>query len=155
MEQSGLRAVACYIMWVEDHIKRLKSMELNFTLGTVSMTNVLQNRWSYRNSGGSRICQGGPWWARELNGGLGRSPQRGPEAQPVVGGQGAKPRRSWKLIVRFYTKKWPKVKDLSENLPRVWVAPPWRALSFGQWGSAARTAHSWIRHCTESKYRNA
>ena len=30
--------------------------------------------------------------------------------------------------------------------PCVWVAPPWPALSFGQWGSAALTTHSWIRH---------
>ena len=73
-------------------------------------------------SGGSRICQ--------------------------RGGVGAKPPWSWKLFVHFYTKKWPKVKDLSENLPpclsRAAKASP-KFWSMGG-GAAALTVHSWIRH---------
>jgi len=52
-----------------------------------------------------------------LNGGLGQSPQRGPGAEPLVGGQGVKPPEAEKVFVNFHTKKWPKVKDLHENLP--------------------------------------
>jgi len=57
--------------------------------------------------------EGGGGWtmasarSASLNGGLGQSPQRGPGAEPL----------KLKAFCTFYTKKWPKVKDLSENLP--------------------------------------
>ena len=47
----------------------------------------------------------------------GRSPQRGPGAELLVGGQGAKPLEAEIFLYIFMQKKWPKVKDLSENLP--------------------------------------
>ena len=47
-------------------------------------------------------------------------------------------------------KKWPKVKDLSENLPpclsRAAMASPKFWSMGGGGGAAALTAHSWIRH---------
>ena len=51
-----------------------------------------------------------------LNGGLGAAPPsgRGPWAKPVVRGQGAK----LKPFCPFSYKKWPKFKDLNENLPQ-------------------------------------
>jgi len=51
-----------------------------------------------------------------LNGGLGRRPQRGPGAESLVGVRGAKPPKAESFLYILY-KKWPKVKDLSENLP--------------------------------------
>jgi len=42
-------------------------------------------------SGVLKICQKGAWrarGARAYNGGLARSPQRGPGTEPLVGGQG-------------------------------------------------------------------
>ena len=52
-----------------------------------------------------------------LNGVWGQSPQWGPGAEPLVGGQGAKPPEPESFLYIFLYKKWPKVKDLSENLP--------------------------------------
>ena len=52
-----------------------------------------------------------------LNGGLGRSPQRGPEAEPLVGVRGRSPPEAESFLYIFMQKKRPKVKDLSENLP--------------------------------------
>ena len=75
----------------------------------------------------------------------GQSPQRGPGAEPRWGSGGKAP-WSWKLFVHFYAEKWPKVKDLSENLPPCLSRPPWPALSFGQWGAATWSTHSWICH---------
>ena len=46
----------------------------------------------------------------------GRSPQRGPGAEPLVGGQGAKPPEAESFLYIF-TQKWPKVENLRENLP--------------------------------------
>ena len=77
----------------------------------------------------------------------GRSPQRGPGAEPLVGGQGGEAPLKLKTFCTFLHKKWPKVKDLSENLPpclsRAAMASP-KFWSMG--GAAAMTAHSWIRH---------
>ena len=60
-------------------------------------------------SGGSRICQRGRRTmasARSvsLNGGLGRSPQRGPGAEPLVGGQGAKPPEGESFCIILHKK---------------------------------------------------
>ena len=48
-----------------------------------------------------------------INGGLGAEPPAGSRGRAPGGGSG------WlsKLFVHFYTKEWPKVKDLGENLP--------------------------------------
>jgi len=51
-----------------------------------------------------------------LNGG-GRSPQRGPEAVPLVGGQRGEAPLKLKPFCTFLCKKSPNVKNLSENLP--------------------------------------
>jgi len=43
-------------------------------------------------------------WARAYNGGLGACPQRGPGAEPLVGGSGAKPpeaERKWRIHRQF------------------------------------------------------
>jgi len=47
----------------------------------------------------------------------------------------------------FYTKKWPKVKDLSENLPPCLSRAAMTSPKFWSMEGAALTAHSWIRHC--------
>ena len=85
-----------------------------------------------------------------LNGGLG--PQPGPGAEPLLGCQrsgGEAPKL--KAFCTFLYKKWPKVKDLSENLPpclscATVTSPKFWSIGGGG-GAAARTAHSWIRHC--------
>ena len=60
-----------------------------------------------------RFAKGGGGMASaSINGG----PQRGPAPESLVEGQGALTPWSWKLFLHFYTKKWPKVKDLGENL---------------------------------------
>jgi len=46
-----------------------------------------------------------------LNGGLG-----GPGAEPLVGGQGGRSPPEAESFLYIFTQKWPKVKDLSENL---------------------------------------
>ena len=59
-------------------------------------------------SGGSRKCQASTQSA-SLNGVLG--------AEPPVGSRGRAPGGVWgKLFVHFHSKKWPKFKDLNENL---------------------------------------
>jgi len=40
-----------------------------------------------------------------LNGGLGRSPQRGPGTEPLVGVRGAKPTEAESFFLHFYAKK--------------------------------------------------
>ena len=47
----------------------------------------------------------------------GLCPQRGPGAEPLVGDQGGEAPLKLKAFCTFLQKKWPKVKDLSENLP--------------------------------------
>jgi len=46
----------------------------------------------------------------------GRSPQRGPGAEPLVGVRGRSPLKL-KAFCTFLYKTWLKVKDLNENLP--------------------------------------
>ena len=80
-----------------------------------------------------------------------REPKRGsgggaPSGVPLVGGQGAKPPWSWMLFVHFYTKKWPKVEDLRENLPPCLSRAAMASSKFWPMGGGALTAHSWIRH---------
>jgi len=47
----------------------------------------------------------------------GKSGGQGPGAEPLVGGQGGEAPLKLKAFCTFLHKKWPKVKDLSENLP--------------------------------------
>jgi len=53
---------------------------------------------------------------REPKRGLGAEPPAGSRCRAPGGGQGRSPLKL-KAFVHFYTKKWPKVKDLGENLP--------------------------------------
>ena len=80
-------------------------------------------------------------WSASLNGGLG--------AEPAAGSMGRAPEAESFLYI-FTQKKWPKVKDLSENLPpclsRAAMTSP-KFWSMGGGAAAALTAHSWIRHC--------
>jgi len=59
--------------------------------------------------------------------------QRGPGAEPLVGVRGQGPLKL-KVFCTFLYKKWPKIKDLSENLPPCLSRAAMTALSFGQWG---------------------
>ena len=52
-----------------------------------------------------------------LNRGLGVESSAGSRGRAPGGGSGGEASWSWKLFVNFYTIKWPKIKDLSENLP--------------------------------------
>ena len=85
-----------------------------------------------------------------LNGGLGAEPPAGSRGRAPVGGQGGKAPLKLKAFCTFLHKKWPKVKDLSENLSpclsRAAKASP-KFWSMG--GAAALTAHSWIHHWSQ------
>ena len=55
-----------------------------------------------------------------LNGGLGAEPPAGSRGRAPGGGSGGEAPLKLKSFCTFLCKKkWPKVKDLSENLPRV------------------------------------
>jgi len=52
-----------------------------------------------------------------LNGGLGAEPPAGSRGRAPGGGQGDEAPLKLKAFCTFLHKQWPKVKDLSENLP--------------------------------------
>ena len=63
------------------------------------------------------FARGGPWRAHaSLNGGLVAEPPVESRGRAPVGVRGAKPPKAESFLYILY-KKWPKVKDLSENLP--------------------------------------
>ena len=80
--------------------------------------------------------------------GSGGSDPSGVQGQSPWWGLGGRSPLKLKAFCTFLHKKWPKVKDLSENLSpclsRATKASP-KFWSMG--GAAALTAHSWIRHC--------
>jgi len=81
-----------------------------------------------------------------LNGGLGAEPPTGSSA-PGGGGSGdsgGKPPEAESFLYIFI-QKWPKVKDLSENLSPCLSRAAMTSPKFWSLG-AARSAHSWIRH---------
>ena len=95
--------------------------------------------------------KGGNHGEASLNGGLGAEPPAGSRGRAPGGGSGGEAPLKLKAFCTFYTKKWPKVEDLRENLPpylsRAAMASP-KFWSMGGRGAAALTAHSWIRHWT-------
>ena len=97
------------------------------------------------NSSGSRICQRGQTMASvrraSLNGGLGAEPPAGSRYRAPGGESGGKTPLKLKAFCTFLCKKWPKVKDLSENLPPCLSRAAMTSPKF--W-----SMHSWIRHCT-------
>jgi len=95
--------------------------------------------------------EGGPWRGERVErepkrGSGGRAPS-GAQGRAPGGGSGGSPLKL-KAFCTFLHKKWPKVKDLSENLSpclsRAAKASP-KFWSMG--GGGALAAHSWIRHC--------
>ena len=71
-----------------------------------------------------------------ITGVWGQSPQRGSGAEPLVGGQGAKPPEAESVSSIFIKKDQKFSIEITEN-PYVW--------SMG--GAAPRSAHTWIRQC--------
>ena len=88
---------------------------------------------------------------RELKRGSRAEPTTGFRGKAPGGGQGASPPEAENFLSIFFSyKKWPKVKDLIENLPPCLRQTASRTLSCGQWGGA-RSAHSWIRQCKRGR----
>ena len=97
-----------------------------------------------------------------LNGGLGVEPSAGSRGRAPGGGSGGRsPPEAESFFYIFTQKKWPKVKDLSENLPpclsrAAKASPTFWSIRGG--GAAALTAHSWIRHwylCVQSSQKSS
>ena len=102
-------------------------------------------------------CQ---WWIQDLPRGGGadhgervkREPKRGSGGGAPSGVQGRAPGGGplkLRAFCTFLCKKWPNVKDSNENLPPCLTSAAMTSPKF--WSmreAAARTAHSWIRHCS-------
>jgi len=61
---------------------------------------------------------------------------------------------SWKLFVHFYTKKWPKVKDLCENLPTCLSRAAMTSPKFWSMGGGAPPGPAIAGSATECTNRN-
>jgi len=86
----------------------------------------------------SGVQEQSPWWGQAPGGGS--------------GGEAATPALKLKAFVHFHTKKWPKVKDFNENLPRVWgrlLRAATTSPKFWSMGGGRLAAHSWFRHWNE------
>ena len=76
-------------------------------------------------------------WSASLNG----APPAGSKGRAPGGGP-----LKLKPFYIFMQKNWPKIKDLSENLPPRLSRSAMTSPNFWSMGAAAPTAHSWIRH---------
>ena len=74
---------------------------------------------------------------REPKRGSGGSVPSGVQGQRLWWGSGEAPLKL-KAFCTFLYKKWPKVKDLGENLPPCLNRAAMTGLSFGQWGGGGR-----------------
>jgi len=72
-----------------------------------------------------------------LNGGLRAELPAGSKGSTAPGGGQVGKAPEVEIFMSIFIQKGPKVKDLNENSPR--FAQPGPALSFGQWGAAARS----------------
>jgi len=77
-----------------------------------------------------------------LNGSLGVEPPAGSRGRAPCGAYGGEAPLKLKAFCTFLYKKWPKVKDLSENLPLCLSRAARTSPKFWSMGAAARTAHS-------------
>ena len=136
-----LVTTAAGFLWASEHWRPLKANQNNSI--KISM------RWNT----GERGADNGERAEKQGSGGGATSGVQGRAPGWGSVGRGDAP-WSWKLFVHFYTKKWPKVKDLSENLPPCLSRAAMTSPKFWSMGAAAaQSAHSWIRHCKPPTHR--
>ena len=120
--------VGLYGVVINLHTSRFESMKSVFILGISGGGGIYPPKFeippqknSHKDaSGGSRICQRGADHGerveREPKRGNGAEPPAGSRGRATGGGSGGRIPLKLKAFLHFYAKKWPKIKDLSENL---------------------------------------